>query len=73
MKRSPSPGENMKQVQDQVDKQSSTGQTATANRVLTTPTRARTPPPKQEAFEQFRQEGGKQINDILLENKGTLM
>ncbi len=35
-----------------------------------TSTRPSTPPPKQEAFEQFKQERGREINLILLQNKG---
>ena len=31
-----------------------------------------TPPPKAEAFEQFKRERGSEINKILLNNKGQL-
>ena len=34
------------------------------------PTRAATPPPKSEAFEEFKQERGSEINRILNQNKG---
>ena len=33
-------------------------------------TRPSTPPPKEEAFEQFKRERGSEINKILLSNKG---
>ncbi len=33
-------------------------------------TRPSTPPPREDAFEQFKQERGKEINQILLQNKG---
>ena len=32
--------------------------------------RPSTPPPKEEAFEQFKRERGSEINKILLSNKG---
>ena len=34
--------------------------------------RPSTPPPKEEAFEQFKRERGSEINKILLNNKGQL-
>ena len=30
-----------------------------------------TPPSREEAFEQFKREKGKEINRVLMENKGT--
>ena len=32
-----------------------------------------TPPPKPEAFEDFKKERGREINQILLQNKGTVV
>jgi len=72
VKRSPSPAENVKQLQDQTDKPPSTNPAAAGNRAMASPTRPRTPPPKQEAFGQFRHEKGKQLNDVLVENKEIL-
>ena len=70
IKRSPSPPENAKQGQDPADKPSNTSQNGAATRATMTSPRLRTPPPKQEAFDQFRQEKGKQLNDVMMENKG---
>ncbi|XP_065058635.1 kinesin-like protein KIF9 [Rhopilema esculentum] len=67
-KRSPSPSENIKQTTDSQDKPSSTGHVA-GTRQMTSPTRPRTPPPKSESFEQFRNERGKELNIVFLENK----
>eukprot|EP00794_Sanderia_malayensis_P007005 gene7005-7790_t len=76
-KRSPTPPENTKTTQQQYDdtqrKSSAPAvQAATANRQPTSPTRPRTPPPKGEAFEQFKTERGERLNNVLTENKEIL-
>ena len=70
VKRTPSPAENLKPSQEPADKQSSSSQNAVPNRAVATPSRPRTPPPREEAFEQFREEKGKLLNDVMIKNKG---
>ena len=56
-KRTPSPIDNTKLLPSGDDAQ-------------VTPPGSRTPPPKEDAFEEFRKEKGKEVNDVLAENKG---
>ncbi len=60
------------QTEDAQGKLSTPGQNSMNNQPLATPPRPRTPPPKQEAFEQFKKERGERLHQILMENKGTL-
>ena len=71
LKRTPSPIDNTKQVQSNDDTQAKPSSTGHAGQQLMSPPRARTPPPKGDAFAEFRKEKGKELNNVLAENKGT--
>ena len=71
-KRSPSPqlGADSKPVQQTDETQGRNSSPVQVAVTAQTPPIARTPPPKTEAFEQFKQERGNELNRVLTDNKG---